>query len=343
MSDIFLSYSSKDKARAEIIAEALEARGCSVWWDMVIPPGQTFDEVIEQELDAAKCVIVLWSHKSVKSKWVKTEASEGDRRGILVPVLIEEDVKIPLAFRLIEAANLIDWEGTLPHPEFDLLVDSISKILGRPLCEENTSDKYERAGSIVSRKLILMRVVFSPAEMGSLSDGLIKEGIAKMGKEKWLENQRKIENFWHELEKEIDALNLDYKKTRLYQDGLPAGGELGMKIVRETAEKGSRNFQIVRKLIERGASVEATESPDLLRKEYEHIKAVVIATTPEEKAEATRRYEKIKDEVLQERDTYIAKTIDSTLRDNETGLLFIGAAHNVVPKLPADIEIIQLF
>ncbi len=97
MSDIFLSYSSKDKARAQIIAEAFETKGCSVWWDRVIPPGKTFDEVIEQELEAAECVIVLWSHESVKSKWVKTEASEGDRRGILVPVLIEEGVKIPLA------------------------------------------------------------------------------------------------------------------------------------------------------------------------------------------------------------------------------------------------------
>jgi len=45
--------------------------------DRIIPPGITFDDVIEQNLDAAKCVIVLWSRESVKSKWVKTEASEG--------------------------------------------------------------------------------------------------------------------------------------------------------------------------------------------------------------------------------------------------------------------------
>ena len=124
------------------------------------------------------------------------------------------------------------------------------------------------------RKLILIKIIHTSADMGSMSEGLVKEGIAKIGREKWFENQRKIEKFWDDLEKEIDALNLDYSSTRIYQDGLPCGGELGFKIVRETADKGSKNYQIVRKLIERGAAIEATESPELLRKEYEHIKAI---------------------------------------------------------------------
>jgi hypothetical protein len=97
MSDIFLSYKSEDRAKAQIIAEALEKNGYSVWWDRVIPPGRTFDEVIEEELAAANCMVILWSEESVKSEWVRTEASEGNRRKILIPVLIE-DVTPPLAF-----------------------------------------------------------------------------------------------------------------------------------------------------------------------------------------------------------------------------------------------------
>jgi len=190
------------------------------------------------------------------------------------------------------------------------------------------------------RKLILIRIVHTAADMGSMSEGLIKEGIAKIGREKWLENQRRIEKFWDEVKTEIDALNLDYSKVRVYQDGLPCGGELGLKIVKETADKGSKNYQIVRVLIEKGTAIEATESPELLRKEYEHIKAIVTATAEEEKAEAVRRYEKIKDELMQERDAYIAKAIDATLKDGETGLLFIGAAHNI--KVATDIEVKNL-
>lgn len=192
------------------------------------------------------------------------------------------------------------------------------------------------------RKLILIKIVHTSADMGSMGEGLLKEGMAKMGREKWLENQGKIENFWDDLEKEIDGLGLDYSKTRIYQDGLPCGGELGFRIVRETADKGSKNYQIVRKLIERGATVEATESPELLRKEYEHIKALITARTPEEKADAARRYDQIKDELLQERDAYIAKAIGISLKDDETGLLFIGAFHNVIPKLAKDIEVKSL-
>lgn len=192
------------------------------------------------------------------------------------------------------------------------------------------------------RRLVLIRIVHTSADMGSMSEGLIKEGIAKLGREKWLENQKKIEKFWNEVEKEINSLNLDYSKTRIYQDGLPCGGELGLKIVTETADKGSRNYQIVRNLIEKGAAVEATENPELLRKEYEHIRAIVTAESEKEKAEAERRYEQIKDELMRGRDDYIANAIDITLKDGETGVLFIGAAHNVVSKLPKDIGVISL-
>jgi formylglycine-generating enzyme required for sulfatase activity len=140
MSDIFLSYKSENREKAQIIADALEQKGFSVWWDPIIPPGRKFDEVIEEELNAAKCVVVLWSEKSVNSKWIRTEAAEGDRRGILIPVLIE-DVTPPLAFRLIEAAKFIDWDGTVPNPEFDLLLGSVSKMLGKVPAPETEIQK----------------------------------------------------------------------------------------------------------------------------------------------------------------------------------------------------------
>ena len=128
MSDIFLSYKSEDRPRAKIISEALEKYGFSVWWDRIIPPGKTWSQVIEEELRNAKCVVVLWSKESVKSDWVSSEASDGSRRRILIPVLID-NVEIPLEFRRLQASNLINWDGTLPNPELDLLVKSIGKIL----------------------------------------------------------------------------------------------------------------------------------------------------------------------------------------------------------------------
>ena len=192
------------------------------------------------------------------------------------------------------------------------------------------------------RKLIIVRIVHTPADMGTMKDGLMKEGMAKLGKERWLENQRMIEKFWAEAAQEIDDLGLDYGKVRIYQDGLPVGGEMARKIVDETAEKGSMNYRIVRKMMARGAALEATESPELLIEEYRHIKAILTAQTPGEKTEAARDYDRIKDELMRKRDAYIANRINSTLKDGETGFLFIGAAHNVRPGLAPDIGITDM-
>lgn len=182
MSDIFLSYKSKDQAKAQIIAEALERNGYSVWWDRVIPPGRTFDEVIEEELDAAKCMVVLWSKESVKSEWVRTEASEGKRRKILIPVLIE-DVTPPLAFRLIEAAKLIDWDGTLPNPEFDLLVGSVSRMLGKVPAPETEIQKTGDQGEEERKKTEINKQEEERAEKEK-QERLQKEGKDRLKKEK---------------------------------------------------------------------------------------------------------------------------------------------------------------
>ena len=61
-------------------------------------------------LVAASCVIVLWSPNSIKSQWVRSEASAGMERGILLPVLVEP-TPIPVAFRLVQTENLTDWKG----------------------------------------------------------------------------------------------------------------------------------------------------------------------------------------------------------------------------------------
>ena len=67
MSDIFLSYASEDLPRVRSLIRALERHGWSVWWDRTILPGRTFDQAIEEALDAARCVIVVWSQHSVSS------------------------------------------------------------------------------------------------------------------------------------------------------------------------------------------------------------------------------------------------------------------------------------
>ncbi len=95
MSDIFVSYSIEDKSEGRSISRLLEEQGYSVFWDPVIPPGQTFDQVIWEALRAAKCVIVLWSARSVKSTWVRAEAEEALQHDKIISILLD-DTRVPL-------------------------------------------------------------------------------------------------------------------------------------------------------------------------------------------------------------------------------------------------------
>lgn len=129
MSDIFISYASQDRPKAQVLAQALRQHGWTIWWDRTIPSGKRFDQVIQDALADARCVVVLWSKQSVTSDWVLEEAEEGRKRQVLVPVLIEEVVP-PMGFRRIQAADLIDWNGAEASPSFKKLAADIEGILG---------------------------------------------------------------------------------------------------------------------------------------------------------------------------------------------------------------------
>jgi hypothetical protein len=125
MTDVFLSYASEDREQASKLASSLEECGWSVWWDRKIVAGETFDQVIERELETAKSVVVLWSKNSIASEWVKNEAAVAAERGVLVPALIDR-VKLPLEFRRKQAADLVNWDGDLSHKGFQGLCDGIA-------------------------------------------------------------------------------------------------------------------------------------------------------------------------------------------------------------------------
>lgn len=131
MADIFLSYTSEDVDRAKPLVRILEQQGWSIWWDHNIKPGKAFDQVVEDEIATARCLVVLWSNKSVQSDWVKSEADEGQKRKILIPAMID-NVVIPLGFRRTQAARLYDWRvDDLCHPQLKLLLVSIEEVLQR--------------------------------------------------------------------------------------------------------------------------------------------------------------------------------------------------------------------
>lgn len=167
MADIFISYARADRAIAKTFADAFIANGWTVWWDPDIAYGTQFDKVIETEIGRAKCVIALWSKRSVDSQWVRSEASEANQRGILVPIRIEADAKEPLEFRRVQTADLAGWDGDRDNPTFQRLLPDIERSIrsqGRPEEERvHPSGEEPRARALAPKPRLLVRLVLLSA------------------------------------------------------------------------------------------------------------------------------------------------------------------------------------
>lgn len=114
---------------ARLFAESFANEGLKVWWDAVLHSGETFDEVIERNLRAAKAVVVLWSPKSVTSRWVRAEATQADRANKLVPVIIEPCV-LPIIFELTHTTDLSGWEGDRFDHRWQSLIHDLRRLVG---------------------------------------------------------------------------------------------------------------------------------------------------------------------------------------------------------------------
>ncbi len=126
--DIFLSYARADQSIARKFADSLGMEGFAVWWDASLRSGETFDEVIEKELRDSKAVVVLWSPRSVASRWVRAEATLADRRNKLVPAMIEACDR-PIIFELTHAADLCDWEGDTSEARWKTFVLDLRRLV----------------------------------------------------------------------------------------------------------------------------------------------------------------------------------------------------------------------
>lgn len=135
MADIFISYKREDRERIATLARALEARGYTVWWDLELVPSQKFERQIKRELDAAKCVIVVWTDRSIAddgmyvSEWVQIEANSGDQRGILLPVQLDTG-RTHWRHGQNQFAALIGWTGDESAPGFQDLLKGVELHAG---------------------------------------------------------------------------------------------------------------------------------------------------------------------------------------------------------------------
>ncbi len=145
MADVFLSYAAEDRDRVAPLVDFLESRGWSVWWDRSLRPGETWPEVIERELNRARCIVVAWSQRSVVSPWVRLEANRARERRNIVPVLLDA-VAVPAEFATFQS---FDMCGTPTESALGQLGDGVAGQL-----RKRRSRRVAMSGGVLAVALI---------------------------------------------------------------------------------------------------------------------------------------------------------------------------------------------
>jgi hypothetical protein len=190
------------------------------------------------------------------------------------------------------------------------------------------------------RKLLYVPIIHMESDLGSVAPTIDNTSAFLCGEERWAKHKETVSQFWDRIKDFLDRL--DNTNLKIYQDGLPADGELGRMLIEEGAKRGSKNHQIILDLIKKGAEIRKTEDVSLLKEEYERIIRLAQAKSLAHRIVAHIGYKLRKGRLTAERDKFIAETINETLSEGETGILFIGTYHDVLSHLASDIAVAQL-
>jgi len=197
------------------------------------------------------------------------------------------------------------------------------------------------------KRLLYIPIVHNQTDLGSLGHTLSLEGGKIYGTSIWQDHLEQVNKSWNKIESEISkrVKKISPDKIKIYQDGLPVVDEIGINIVKDAAKKGSINYNIIDNLLTQGAKLEIAENKEFLFKEYYLLSDITKTETPENILKAYLIYQNISQELLNDRDNYIANQINVTLNDGEIGIAFFGAAHSIINKLNKDIKVvvIQMF
>jgi hypothetical protein len=190
------------------------------------------------------------------------------------------------------------------------------------------------------RKLIYVPVIHSSADLGSISKEITRRCIKGLGEELWEKHTQTVEGFWNVISDYFDSI--DVPGIKIYQDGMVAQDEVAIQIAQDTAKAGSKNYQLILRLLEKGAILMKTEDFGLVKKEYDKLRAITGAKSTGKKIAAFIKYKLAKTLLLNKRDAFIAQRINQTLKDDEKAILFIGAFHDIKKRLSKNIEIREI-
>jgi TolB-like protein len=179
--DVFLSYNREDSGRAKHFAEGFKAQGLDVWWDVALRSGEAYDEVTENALRSAKAIVVLWSPRSVASRWVRAEATLAERKKTLMPAMIEPCVR-PIMFELVQTAELSHWQGDAGDQAWREFARQVREFIGKGAQASPASTVSLPALNQVTIVVLPFTNMSGDAEQEYFADGISEDIITDLSK-----------------------------------------------------------------------------------------------------------------------------------------------------------------
>ncbi|HVJ58411.1 MAG TPA: TIR domain-containing protein, partial [Terrimicrobiaceae bacterium] len=177
MPSVFVSYARANDPQATQVADALRSAGFQVWRDDQLPAHRSYSDVIQERLETADAVVVLWSAESAKSDWVRSEADAARARGTLIQATLDGS-KPPMPFEQIHCAILTDWDGSKEEPQWLKLHESVLALTG---VEENEEEAPAFATTL-SIIVLPFTNMSGDAEQEYFSDGISEDITTDLSK-----------------------------------------------------------------------------------------------------------------------------------------------------------------
>ena len=203
--DVFISYKREDRSLAEQVAAALRANRYSVYYDIALEHGQEFADALDERIRAAKIVIVLWTDKSVQSKWVRREARFAAKHGKYHPVHVG-DIDLPM--------DLHGYHAVALSERFEL-EPIVASVLGRLAPTQTDPSAIANTKWATSTKLGSLAGMFgedwlkrkmSPAETESLL-------TSRRNRTAGIEGQKARFGLSEELASQLESLSLAHSNV----------------------------------------------------------------------------------------------------------------------------------
>jgi len=163
------------------------------------------------------------------------------------------------------------------------------------------------------RKLLLVPLVYGPQANAP-------DGVAALQK------------YWDQMQTQVESLVAALGGLHhVYHESLPEGGETGLS---QLSQADQRSHAFVKSKCDDGAALEATEDTEVLLETLDLQRCMMI---PLASGSVAQKLQDWFAEANKTRYNHIASQIDSTLGENEVGLLLISERHQV--QFPEDIEV----